>query len=94
MADLQTFKIWIMNYTIKTTNAPGIFTLEDENGNPIADVRGKKLAAQFAALPEIVSALYEMIDSYQLEASNENSSLLNARAVLLKIGHEIPTIYL
>lgn len=34
------------------TNAPGIFTLEDKNGNLIADVRGKKNAEDFAALPE------------------------------------------
>ena len=81
------------NYTILKTGAPNIFTLEDEHGKPIADIRGKVLAEMFAALPEITQALYDMIDSYQLEASSENPALLKARAILLKIGHEIPTVY-
>lgn len=49
------------NYTIKPTKAHGIFTLEDKNGNLIADVRGKDLAEQFAALPEILDALEDLM---------------------------------
>ena len=81
------------NYENKKTSAPNIFTLYNEDKKPVADIRGKKLAEAFAALPEVAQALYDMLDSYQLEASSENPALLKSRAVLLKIGHEIPTVY-
>lgn len=53
-----------MNYKIQPTESPGIFTLLDESGNPIADVRGKALAERFAALPELLQILDGFIIGY------------------------------
>lgn len=52
-----------MNYKIKPSAAKEIFTLEDENGNTVADVRGRELAEKFAALPQIVAILNEIVDN-------------------------------
>ena len=62
-----------MNYKIQPTEAPEIFTLEDESGNPIADVRGKALAEKFAALPDFLNALKEVHRVFSVRA-NEGCS--------------------
>lgn len=54
-----------MNYKIKPSEAKEIFTLEDGNGNPVADVRGRELAEQFAALPELL----KMLDGLVIEGT-------------------------
>ena len=58
------------NYEIKKTSAPNIFTLYDEDKKPVADIRGKALAEEFAALPEkmilfdiMVATLNEVVDN-------------------------------
>lgn len=59
-----------MKYKILKTAAANIFTIEDENGHPIADVRGEANAKAFAALPEkmvlfeiMVATLNEVVDN-------------------------------
>lgn len=43
------------NYKILSTiEHPDIFTIEDQRGNKIADVRGRENAERFAMLPKIV----------------------------------------
>lgn len=50
------------NYEIKKTGAPNIFTLEDENGKPVSDVRGKANAEIFAHVPELLEMLDACVD--------------------------------
>lgn len=52
----------IMSYKIKPTEVADIFTLEDEVGHLVADVRGQNLAKLFAAMPELLQALDAMLD--------------------------------
>ena len=62
------------NYTILKTGAPNIFTLEDENGKPIADVRGEANANIFAHIPELLKMLDACVDMdvmYSLSAAVE-----------------------
>lgn len=62
------------NYTILKTGAPNIFTLEDENGKPVADIRGEALANIFAHLPELLKMLDACVDMdilYSLSAAIE-----------------------
>ena len=58
------------NYTVLKTNVPDIFTLEDECGKPVADVRGEAEANAFASLPEktilleiMVATLNDIVDN-------------------------------
>ena len=51
-----------MNYTITPTETPDIFTLEDERGKKIADVRGENVGNLFAHLPELLEFLDDCMD--------------------------------
>lgn len=51
-----------MKYKVKLTNIPDIFTLEDEQGHPVADVRGRELAEKFAIVDEILEALQDLME--------------------------------
>lgn len=51
------------NYTILKTGAPNVFTLENEDGKVVADVRGKNEANVFAHVPELL----EFLDACLLE---------------------------
>ena len=52
-----------MNYKIIQTEVTEIFTLENENGEKVADVRGEAEAKKFALLPQMVAILNEIVDN-------------------------------
>lgn len=55
-----------MNYKITPTETPDIFTLEDEHGAKVADVRGLELAERFNLLPQMIGILNELVDNQGL----------------------------